>query len=129
MALLKLLRPGLYVKRWFLVLLLGMVLVSLGIGYLLTELYRTVIAPDWVGVATLQFFPLLVRAGLFLMFGALVCAVGLVRLYRSLDDVLPSYSNQSLLERIYEYRLRQGGPRIVCIGGGTGMPAVLRGLK
>ena len=36
-AFLKLLMPGLYVKRWFLALLLGMVLVSLGIGYLLTE--------------------------------------------------------------------------------------------
>jgi uncharacterized cofD-like protein len=44
-------------------------------------------------------------------------------------DVMPTNSNQSLLERIYEYRLRQGGPRIVCIGGGTGMPTVLRGLK
>jgi uncharacterized cofD-like protein len=128
-ALLKLLRPGLYVKRWFLVLVAGMVLVSLGIGYLLTELYRSAVAPEWVALATLQFFPLLARASLFLVVGGVVCGVGLIRLYRSLDDVLPSYSNQSLLERIYEYRLRQGGPRIVCIGGGTGMPAVLRGLK
>jgi uncharacterized cofD-like protein len=128
-ALLKLLRPGLYVKRWFLVLLVGMVLVSLGIGYALTEIYRSVVAPGWVGLATLQFFPLLIRAGLFLVLGGVVCGVGLVRLYRSLDDVLPAYSNQSLLERIYAHRLRQGGPRIVCIGGGTGMPAVLRGLK
>ena len=128
-ALLKLLRPGLYVKRWFLVLLAGMVLVSLGFAYALTELYRSVAAPDWVGLVTLQFIPLVVRAGLFLVLGGVVCGVGLIRLYRSLDDVLPAYSNQSLLERIYEYRLRQGGPRIVCVGGGTGMPAVLRGLK
>jgi uncharacterized cofD-like protein len=128
-GLLKLLRPGLYVKRWFLVVLAGMVLFSLGIGYVLTGLYRTVDAPDWVGFATLQFLPLVVRAGLFLVVGGGLSAVGLTRLYRSLDDVLPPHSNQSLLERIYEYRLRQGGPRIVCIGGGTGMPAVLRGLK
>jgi uncharacterized cofD-like protein len=128
-ALFKLLRPGLFVKRWFLVVLVGMVLVSLGLGFALTELYRSAVVPDWVGVATLQFWPLLIRAGLFLVLGGALCAVGIVRLYRSLDDVLPAYSNQSLLERIYEYRLRQGGPRIVCIGGGTGMPAVLRGLK
>jgi len=128
-AVLKLLRPGLYVKRWFLVVLAGMVLVSLGLGFALTDLYRSAVVPGWVGVATLQFFPLLVRAGLFLVLGGLVCAVGMIRLYRSLDDVLPPHSNQSLLERIYEYRLRQGGPRIVCVGGGTGMPAVLRGLK
>src|SRR6267154_550344 len=99
LAVLKLLRPGMYVKRWFLVLLAGMVVVSLGIGFALTEAYRSAVAPGWV------------------------------RLYQSLTDVLPPTSNQSLLERIYEYRFRQGGPRIVCIGGGTGMPTVLRGLK
>src|SRR5258705_2235089 len=106
-AFLKLLRPGLYVKRWFLVLLAGMVLVSLGFGYALTEFYRSVDAPEWVAIATLQFFPLVVRAALFLILGGAVCGIGVVRLYRSLDDVLPAYSNQSLLERIYEYRLRQ----------------------
>src|ERR1700694_1818262 len=128
-AVFKLLRPGMYVKRWFLVLLAGMVVVSLGIGFALTEAYRSAVAPVWVGVVTLQFLPLLVRAALFLVLGGALCAVGLVRLYRSLGDVLPPTSNQSLLERIYEYRFRQGGPRIVCIGGGTGMPTVLRGLK
>src|SRR5438552_880521 len=128
-AVLKLLRPGMYVKRWFLVLLAGMVVVSLGIGFALTEAYRSAVAPAWVGVVTLQFLPLLVRAVLFLALGGALCALGLVKLYRSLADVLPPSSNQSLLERIYEYRFRQGGPRIVCIGGGTGMPTVLRGLK
>src|SRR5439155_26101249 len=128
-AVLKLLRPGMYVKRWFLVLLAGMVVVSLGIGFALTEAYRSAVAPAWVGVVTLQFLPLLVRAALFLALGGALCALGLVKLYRSLADVLPPSSNQSLLERIYEYRFRQGGPRIVCIGGGTGMPTVLRGLK
>ena len=126
---LKLLRPGMYVKRWFLVLLAGMVVVSLGVGFALTEAYRSAVAPAWVGVVTLQFLPLLVRAALFLALGGALCALGLVKLYRSLADVLPPSSNQSLLERIYEYRFRQGGPRIVCIGGGTGMPTVLRGLK
>jgi uncharacterized cofD-like protein len=126
---LKLLRPGMYVKRWFGVLLVGMVVVSLGIGFALTEAYRSAVAPAWVGLVTLQFLPLLVRAGLFLALGGGLCAIGLMRLYRSLADVLPPDSHQSLLERIYEYRFRQGGPRIVCIGGGTGMPTVLRGLK
>jgi hypothetical protein len=42
---LKLLHPGLRIKRWFAVLLAGLVLMSLGIGYLLTEAYRTAVAP------------------------------------------------------------------------------------
>jgi uncharacterized cofD-like protein len=126
----KLLRPGLHVKRWLLVLLVGLVVLSLGIGYALTGLYRGVVdVPTWVGLVTLQFLPLLVRAGLFVVVGGGLCVVGLLGLYRSLADVVPAFTNQSLLERIYEYRLRQGGPRIVCVGGGTGMPTVLRGLK
>jgi uncharacterized cofD-like protein len=128
-ATLKLLTPGLHVKRWALVVLIGMVVISLGIGFAVTEAYRTVVVPGWVGIATLQFLPLLVRALLCLVVGGGLCVVGVVGLYRSLGDVLPQNTNQSLLERIYEYRLRQGGPRIVCIGGGTGMPTVLRGLK
>jgi len=125
---LKLLRPGLKVKRWFLVLLLGMVVVSLGLGFAITGVYRIVVAPEWVTVATLQFLPLWVRAAMFLVIGGALCVIGFTGLYRSLEDVLPTNS-QSLIDRIYEYRVRQGGPRIVCIGGGTGMPTVLRGLK
>jgi uncharacterized cofD-like protein len=124
---LKLLRPGLHVKRWFLILLAGMVVVSIGIGFAMTEGYRSAVLPDWVGLATLQFLPLLVRAALFLVLGGALCVFGVMGMYRSLTDALPA--NQSLLERIYDYRVRQGGPRIVCIGGGTGMPTVLRGLK
>jgi uncharacterized cofD-like protein len=128
----KLLRAGLHVKRWLLVLLVGLVVFSLGIAYALIELYRTAAAPDWATTATLQFMPQSVRSILFLALGSVLCVLGLRGLYRALSDAVPPQSgnpNQSLLERIYEYRVRQGGPRIVCIGGGTGMPTVLRGLK
>ncbi|MBV9599770.1 MAG: YvcK family protein [Chloroflexi bacterium] len=125
---LKLLRPGLNVKRWFLVLLLGMVVLSLGLGFAITGAYRIAVVPGWVGLITLQFVPVWVRAAMLLVIGGGLCVVGFAGLYRSLADVLPANS-QSLIERIYEYRVRQGGPRIVCIGGGTGMPTVLRGLK
>jgi uncharacterized cofD-like protein len=124
----KLLRPGLNVKRWFLVLLAGLVVLSLGIAFAITDVYRTVTVPGWVSLTTLQFLPLLARAAIFLAIGGALSAFGVVGLYRSLTDVLPGNS-QSLIDRIYEYRVRQGGPRIVCIGGGTGMPTVLRGLK
>src|ERR1700716_1554621 len=108
-TMLKLLRPGLHVKRWILILLIGMVVISIGIGYAMTEAYRSAVAPDWVGIATLQFLPLLARAALFLVTGVLRCVVGVIGMYRSLTDALPA--SQSLLERIYEYRVRQGGPR------------------
>jgi uncharacterized cofD-like protein len=132
-GLLDLLAPGLKLKRWLLVLLVAMVLISLGIGYALVELYRSVQVPYWVGMVTLQFLPLLVRGVLFVLIGVGLVWLAIRGLYRSLADVvLPgtgSGTRPSLLSMIYEYRQRQSGPRVVCIGGGTGMPTVLRGLK
>lgn len=125
----KLLRPGLHIKRWLVILLAGMIVVSLGIAYGLTDLYHAVDFPTWASVVTLQFLPQIVRGTLFLLVGVGICGYGAVGLYRSLGVVLAATSNQSLIERIYDFRIRQGGPRIVCVGGGTGMPTVLRGLK
>lgn len=127
----KLLYPGLHIKRWLLLLLAGMVVISLGIGYVLTDLYRSATVPAWVGTATLQFLPLSARAAIFLLLGAAMFLAALRGLYRSAADVVrgPGRRGPSLLEMMYEYRLRQSGPRVVCIGGGTGMPSVLRGLK
>src|SRR5207244_11530401 len=38
-------------------------------------------------------------------------------------------SGQSVFETIYNYRSRQRGPKVVVIGGGTGLSVALRGLK
>src|SRR5437588_570661 len=105
---LKLLRPGLRVKRWFVVIFSGTVAFGLGFALAFSQAY--------------------LQAAIALFAGAALSALGLIGLYRSLSDILPANS-QSLIDRIYEYRVRQGGPRIVCVGGGTGMPTVLRGLK
>ena len=129
---LKLLHPGLHIKRWLLLLLLSIVIFSLGIGYVLTDLYRTATVPGWFGMLTLQFLPLMARAAIFLVVGVGLFLVGLRGLYRSTADVVRGGGGAnapSLLEMIYDFRLRQSGPRVVCIGGGTGMPSVLRGLK
>ena len=126
---LALLYPGLFVKRWLGLLVLGLVLVSLGIGYILVDVYRTAELPAIAGTVTLQFIPRLVRAAIFALAGIVCAWLALWGLYRSAADAVERTGGASLLEMMYRYRLRQGGPRVVCIGGGTGMPAVLRGLK
>ncbi len=128
---LKFLYPGMLIKRWMAIQVVGLVLVSLGIAYALTEVYRTSDVPDWVQVATLQFVPRLARAGIFVLLGVGVFFAGFRGLYLSLSTALrPSDGGRSsLLDAIYDFRLRRSGPRVVCIGGGTGMPTVLRGLK
>jgi len=51
------------------------------------------------------------------------------RLNRSMLDVLRPDGGGSLVDVIYNYRYRERGPRVVAIGGGTGLPTLLRGLK
>lgn len=108
----------------------GVVVVSLGLGYVLADLYRTGSYPDWVALITLQFLPISARAAIFLIVGLALCALGLWGLYRSTSVALAATGDRlSLVDVIYQYRLGKAGPRIVCIGGGTGMPTVLRALK
>src|SRR5260370_30895900 len=58
--------PGLHVKRWLVLLMVGMVLVSLGIGYALANFYRSGHhLPHIFYYLTLQFSHRYVRGALF----------------------------------------------------------------
>ena len=58
--------PGLHVKRWLILLMVGMVLVSLGIGYALANFYRSgPPLPHIFYYLTLQFWHRYVRGALF----------------------------------------------------------------
>ena len=122
--------PGLHVKRWLLLLLAGMVLVSLGIGYALRNLYSTGVGlPHFTYYLTLQFIPRYVRAALFGLVGFGIIGLALYRLGQSvLGPFLPG-RDRALAEIIYNYRFLQKGPRVVALGGGTGLSTLLRGLK
>ncbi|MBX7233298.1 MAG: YvcK family protein [Caldilineales bacterium] len=122
------LMPGLRVKRWLIILVIGITFLSLGLAYLLRAVYLTGVYPMWVFYLTLQFLPRELRAGLFGLIGLGFTVWGLVALNRSLLSPF-GVSNSEMAAHLYRFRRRQRGPRIVCIGGGTGMPTVLRGLK
>jgi uncharacterized cofD-like protein len=120
--------PGIGVKRWLLLLLAGATLLGLGIGYVLLDLYRTVEVPAAVGLLTLQFEPRLVRAALLGAAGLGLMAWSLVAIQRTL--LAPFLQpGQSVTVALSEHRRRSRGPRIVAIGGGTGLSTLLRGLK
>jgi len=123
------LTPGLHIKRWLLLLLVGMVLISLGIGYALRNFYEFGRFPDFVGPLTLQFLPRYVRAGLFGLVGLFIIGLALYKLTQSMLGPFLLDRERGLAEIIYNYRFLQKGPRIVAIGGGTGLSTLLRGLK
>ncbi|MBI4673508.1 MAG: YvcK family protein [Chloroflexi bacterium] len=124
----KWLSVGIGVKRWLVVLLAGITILSLGVAYLFVSIYREQPFPDFVYYLTLQFVPRAVRAVLFGTVGILLVAFGLYKLNQALLAGLPSRP-VSLVENLYRKRMRQRGLKIVCIGGGTGMSTLLRGLK
>jgi uncharacterized cofD-like protein len=125
------LTPGMGIKRWLGVVFLGELAIALAGALLLLQVYRAVrVAPEWqplVSLLTLQSVPDAVRGLMLAGAGAVLLAFGFVSLMRVL--VGPNAGPEPLSELIYQRRMLSRGPRIVAIGGGTGLSVLLRGLK
>ena len=118
---LKLLTPGLHIKRWIALGFLGIVAFSVGVLYFVIGLLE-VPAPQLISPYA--------YAGLLATGGAAVIGIAAFRFLRSVLPMLRQKSeDDSYATTIYQYRHRQRGPRIVVIGGGTGLSTMLRGLK
>ena len=124
------LTPGLQIKRWLLLLMMSELVLVLGVAYALKEIYQTAHLPSSFYYITLQFLPYWARAIIFGIFGVGLLVVSYLKLTQSvLGPFLPGNSTGSVVEVIHAFRLRGRGPRIVAIGGGTGLSSLLRGLK
>jgi uncharacterized cofD-like protein len=117
------------VKRWLLLLFGGITIVSLGVGYLLVDVYRTWTFPSAFYYLTLQFIPRAWRGLLFGVAGVAAITIAVLQLNRSLLSAFRAPGQSSLADIIYDHRQRGRGPKVVAIGGGTGLSALLRGLK
>ena len=134
MNLLRWLRPGIGVKRWLLVVFLGLLLLAVGFAHFVRQVTRdsapTGLAGTIVDLVTLQFLPFALRGLVVGAVGVGLLALGGYRVIRVVTDPLrTSDADQPLVEVIYQKRFLARGPRIVTIGGGTGLSALLRGLK
>lgn len=125
---LKLLTPGIGVKRWVALLLAGAAIVGFGIALIILSIYQThPLAPGY-GLLTLGGAPRWLRIALALATGTALIVLAITRLSRLFLEPL-KVSAPDLIEAMVEHRQRQRGPEIVAIGGGTGLPTLLRGLK
>jgi uncharacterized cofD-like protein len=119
---------GLGVKRWLVLLFLGVAAVALGFAYVLVNIYREAPLPDIFYYLTLQFIPRLERGILFGISGLALIVIAVVKLSQSLVSAFAT-EDTNLVEVLYRRRARRRGPKIVAIGGGTGLSTLLRGLK
>lgn len=120
---------GMGVKRWLLVMVAGSVVVGMGFVYLLVIAYRAGILPAVIyDHLMLGVLPLFWHVLLLLLLGFLLIAVAAVRLGANLVEPFRR-PGDSLAASLYFYSRRGRGPQIVAIGGGTGLPRLLRGLK
>ena len=119
--------PGMQVKRWLGLLLLGLTCVALGIAFVLVQLYRTQPFPEWVYYFTLQPIDRAWRGVLFLAAGVGAVAAAIVQLNRSLmTAVQPPYVSDGgrLVDVVYNYRLPQRRPQVVAFAGHRGFLAL-----
>jgi uncharacterized cofD-like protein len=121
---------GMHIKRWLLLTMFGVVIMGLGFGYFLREVYVTYTFPHFVYYLTLQFFPRWVRGALFVSASLGLIGFALWKLNQSLlSAFIKPERNESIVDIIYNHRYLRRGPKIVAIGGGTGLSQLLRGLK
>ena len=117
------LHPGLKVKRWLLLLIVGLAALSFG-----TLLIANLTVFDLIGSlgGPQQATELGIVA---VIVGLLIVAIGLRQLVRSVASALHPEAGSRLVDLMLNQRRLQIGPRVVAIGGGTGMSTILRGLK
>jgi uncharacterized cofD-like protein len=131
MSLRRWLVPGIGIKRWLGVTFLGLAILALGVAHFLRQLPRDAGNPTLTGVVdvlTLQFLPYELRGLIAAVAGVGLFALGGVRVIRAVTEPLRS-SEEPLASVLYQRRQLARGPRVVAIGGGTGLSALLRGLK
>ena len=119
--------PGLEVKRWFLLIFLGSIMIVLGFMVLanVRPIYLTL---ELIRKAALV-LPSNVLAAVFILIGGAIFFKGWQKTTLSIMDMDSSKGNSSILEKLYRRRKLNKGAKIVAIGGGTGLSMLLRGIK
>ncbi|MBW4478908.1 MAG: YvcK family protein [Tolypothrix brevis GSE-NOS-MK-07-07A] len=129
----KWLSPGISVKRWLLISVAGVVLVSLGLAIWikLTPIFWVLEFLRGILGAIADILPNYISGPLVILFGLLLVLWGQTRTVGSITEVLrpKGQSEEELIDVLLAHRRLYRGPKIVVIGGGTGLSTLLRGLK
>ena len=127
----KWLSPGLFVKRWILLSVTGVFLTSLGLAIWvkLTPIARLIELISQVLETITKTIPNYISGPIAIILGLLFIFWGQTRTVSSITEVLQPDSDRELVDVLLAHRRLNKGPKIVALGGGTGLSTLLRGLK
>lgn len=108
-------------KRWIFLILVGTILLCYGISSIIV--YKTI--PDW---------KTLIKIVLSFIAGFSIIVVSIIHIQRRTLELLVEDSDtrtekNNINSLIFNKKIYNQGPKIVVIGGGSGLNTVLRGLK
>jgi len=127
----KWLSPGLFVKRWLLISLSGVFLTSFGLAIWvkLTPVNRFLEFVSQALEMIARLVPNSVSGPLAVLLGVFLLFWGQSRTVETITEALQPDASEELVDRLRTHRRLHRGPKIVVIGGGTGLSTLLRGLK
>ncbi|NCR36089.1 MAG: YvcK family protein [Microcystis aeruginosa S11-01] len=127
----KWLSPGLFVKRWLLISLSGVFLTSFGLAIWvkLTPVNRFLEFVSQALETIARLVPNSVSGPLAVLLGVFLLFWGQSRTVETITEALQPDASEELVDRLRTHRRLHRGPKIVAIGGGTGLSTLLRGLK
>ena len=119
--------PGLEVKRWFVLIITGAILATVGLC-IITNL-RPIYSMIKMILKITQMLPPEIIGWFLIAAGAICFFIGWLKTNYSILDVNNDRNRHAVLEDLYRRRKLNRGPKIVAIGGGTGLSTMLKGIK
>jgi uncharacterized cofD-like protein len=129
----RVLYPGLKIKRWIFLLIFSCLIAGVGLARFLSDIFGgiriDIFPPEKVEAVTdyvkgLKFIDLVALIG-----GGIAIVFVFKRIIKSIGTVFAPEKTDEFVNLAYKRMQLRKGPRIVAIGGGTGLPAVLSGIK
>jgi uncharacterized cofD-like protein len=129
------LEPGLGVKRWVALMAGGIFLLSIGVVLIVNFKLPEALARGVVGAIEMLYIvtghvisPIAIGVTFFLI-GTGIIVYGMRETVGAIVGVFLPRGDPRLVGMILQQRQLQRGPKIVVLGGGTGLSTLLRGLK
>lgn len=119
--------PGMQVKRWFALTFFGTILMTFG-AMILFNMRPVYLTMEFIRKLAMNFPTEWIAVGI-LALGTYFFLKGWQKTNFSMLDLNNETDQHTLLESLYRRRKLNRGPKIVAVGGGTGLSMLLKGVK